>query len=365
VVVVGSGVAGASTAFALARRDVAVTVVHDDRSGIATAAGAGIVQPWSSPSTGPYYELYAAGAAHYPTLLQQLATVGVHDVDFRRTGSLVVGRDRDELDAAEERVRERTDGTAAGDGVTRFGATEARRLFPPLAEGLAALHVPSGARVDGRSLRAGLLDGARRLGAHLLPGTAELTADGRVRADGAQVAADAVVVAAGAWTPRLLQPLGIGLGLAPQRGQITHLRLAGVDTSGWPSVLPSTGHYLVAFDGGRVVAGATRETGSGFDPRVTAEGQREVLEQALALAPGLRDATVLETRVGLRPVADAGHPLIGPLAGLPGLWVNTGFGAGGLTMGPLAGELLADLVLGRAPAVDPSPFAPDAGLSST
>jgi D-amino-acid dehydrogenase len=143
-----------------------------------------------------------------------------------------------------------------------------------------------------------------------------------------------------------------------QRGQIAHLSVDGAATGRWPSVLPPGGHYLVGFEGGRVAAGATRETGSGFDPRVTAAGLREVLDRALAVAPGLAAATVLETRVGLRPVTDRGLPVIGPVPGRPGLWVVAGFGAAGLTLGPLAGRALADLLLTGRADVDLSPFAP-------
>jgi len=122
-------------------------------------------------------------------------------------------------------------------------------------------------------------------------------------------------------------------------------------------VLPPGGHYLVAFEDGRVAAGATREAGSGFDPRVTAAGLREVLDHALAVAPGLAGATVLETRVGLRPVADRGVPVIGAVPGRPGLWVLTGFGAAGLTIGPLAGRALAEQLLTGRAGVDLAPFA--------
>ncbi|HST65429.1 MAG TPA: FAD-dependent oxidoreductase, partial [Mycobacteriales bacterium] len=80
VVVVGRGVAGAATAFALAAGGAEVVVVDTVRSGQATAAGAGIVQPWSSAAEGPFYDLYAAGAAYYPTLLARLAEAGVSDV---------------------------------------------------------------------------------------------------------------------------------------------------------------------------------------------------------------------------------------------------------------------------------------------
>jgi D-amino-acid dehydrogenase len=108
-----------------------------------------------------------------------------------------------------------------------------------------------------------------------------------------------------------------------------------------------------------VVVGATREAGAGFDHRVTVAGQRQVLDAALTLAPGLADATVLETRVGFRPVTPDGFPLLGAVPGLDGLVVATGLGANGLTYGPLTGVLAADLALGEQPPVDLTPFRPD------
>lgn len=347
IVVVGAGVAGAATAFALARRGADVGIVDAGLPGQATAAGAGIVQPWSTSADGEFYELYAAGAAYYPQLVERLADAGVDDIGYRRTGGLVVNRDDRILDEVEERVVARI-GT---DGVGRLTSAEARALFPPLAPGLDGLLIEAGARVDGRALRDGLLAGARRFGARMLGPARASAVPGADRGwslllDEAPVGADAVVVAAGAWTGAVLEPLGVRIPVEPQRGQIVHLRLEAVDTGGWPSVHPVAEHYLVAFDGGRVAAGATRETGSGFDPRVTAAGQRQVLDRALALAPGLADATVIETRVGLRPLPEGDLPTDGPVDGFDGLYVNAGFGAGGLTMGPVVGERLAERILG-------------------
>jgi D-amino-acid dehydrogenase len=116
-------------------------------------------------------------------------------------------------------------------------------------------------------------------------------------------------------------------------------------------VHPLSHHYLVAFDQGRVAVGATREDGTGFDPRVTAAGQLQVLNDALSVAPGLADATLIETRVGLRPLADDAMPLVGAVPGHPGLFVATGYGAAGLTMGPLLGDALARTMLGEHVAV--------------
>ena len=124
-------------------------------------------------------------------------------------------------------------------------------------------------------------------------------------------------------------------------------------------VLPAgSGHYLLAFDDSRVVIGATREPEAGFGYRVTAAGLSEVLAQALAVAPGLGAATYLETRVGFRPAGPDTRPLLGPAGGVPGLFVATGLGAEGLTMGPYAGGIAARAALGLDPGTDLTPFAP-------
>lgn len=346
VLVIGSGVAGAATAFALARRGIAVTVADAGLTGRATDAGAGIIQPWSSVADGDFYELYSASADYYPELIQRLAEVGVDDIGFRRSGALIVNREASVVDATEERIAARAPQARTIGEVRRIGAASARDLFPPLGDGFHALHIAGGARVDGRALRAGLLAGAQAHGAQRVDGTVFLGADGVPRIEERELHADALVVAAGAWTNRVLDRLGARVPVEPQRGQITHLHLDGVDTRDWPSVHPVAPHYLVAFDDSRVVVGATRETGSGFDARVTAAGQQQVLADALSVAPGLADATVIETRVGLRPLPEGELPSVGELEGHPGVYVNAGFGAAGLTMGPLVGDLLAEQIVG-------------------
>jgi D-amino-acid dehydrogenase len=232
--------------------------------------------------------------------------------------------------------------------VDRIDNAAARELFPPLAEGLDAIFISGGARVDGRTLRDALLQAAVQLGAERLTGHAVLDHDGRrptITVDGQELGADAVVAAAGAWSRELLASIGYRPPVEPQKGQISHLRIAA-DTSRWPTVHPISHHYLVPFDEGRIAVGATRETGSGFDTRVTVAGQLQVLQNALSVAPGLADATLIETRVGLRPLADD-LPVAGAVPERPGLYVATGYGAGGLTMGPRIGDAIARLIMGQ------------------
>jgi len=351
-VVVGSGIAGASAAFGLARRGVAVTIVDDGAVGQATAASAGIIMPWATSDDGPFYDLYAAGAAFYPELLGLLADLGITRTDFRRSGGLIVNADPDLLDQSYQRViaRKQTAG-AAGDvigTVDKIDNAAARELFPPLAEGLDAIFISGGGRVDGRTLRDALLQAATRLGAERVTGHAAIDHDGTrpvITVDGRQLPADSAVVATGAWSRDLLSGLGYRTPVQPQKGQISHLRV-DADTSGWPTLHPISHHYLVPFDEGRIAVGATRETGSGFDTRVTAAGQLQVLQDALSVAPGLADATLIETRVGLRPLADE-LPVAGAVPDRPGLYVTVGYGAGGLTMGPRVGDAIARLIIGE------------------
>ncbi|MBV8523189.1 MAG: FAD-binding oxidoreductase [Acetobacteraceae bacterium] len=363
VAIIGAGVLGASTAFHLALAGVEVVVADQGHAGRATAAGAGIVSPWSSGRVDPNWRRIAdAGALYYPTLVQLLGEEGEFDIGYRRVGALSVAADEKELDRIEQEVRARRAEAPEAGEVTRLPPREARALFPPLCLDLAAVHVSGGARVDGRLLANALRCAAERRAARFHSSAAKLLArDGRVigiRLAAEAIEADCVVVAAGAWAPELLKPLGIGLAVTPQRGQIIHLRLEGADTEAWPIVLPSGSHYLVAFGGSRVVAGATRETGAGFDYRVTAAGQAEVLNEALAVAPGLGPATLVETRIGFRPIGPDLSPMLGRVAALNGLIIGNGLGPSGLTIGPFAGRLLAQLAMGEEPELDLTTYDP-------
>jgi D-amino-acid dehydrogenase len=363
IIVVGAGIVGAGTAYHLSAAGARVTLVDRADEGQATAAGAGIVCPWLSRGTDPArYLLSSAGARYYPELVARLRDDGCPDTGYARTGALAVSASPERVRQSAERARARLADEPEVGEVAVLDPGEARRLFPPLRADWPAAYVTGAARVDGRALRDALLTAAERHGTRRVHGSARVAvdADGRwsVRVGADPLAGDAVVVAAGAWSAEALTSPAPALPVAPQRGQIVHLQLPGADTGGWPIVLPDGDHYLLAFDDSRVVVGATRETGSGFDHRVTAGGLREVLDEAIAVAPGLAGATVTDVRVGFRPSSRDERPLLGPVAGAPGVIVATGFGPSGLTMGPYASAVVADLLLGRTPELDLTPYDP-------
>ena len=368
VVVVGAGIVGASAAWQLARRGVDVVLVESAEAGRATSAGAGIVQPWRPAATGSW-GAYSDLAGHtWPRLAAELAEDSGQDPSYAVVGGLTLGHDAALLRAAADDLVAARD-ARGWDGLGEVAVLDpgaAGDRFPVLRTDLPALWTGGVGRVDGRLFRDAAVAAADRAGVQRRTGRAELVAEGdRVRGvlvDGDRVDADVVLLAAGAWTTGLVGPLGIELALAPMRGQIVHLQVADGGTADWPTVMTSGEefghHYVLAFPGGRVVVGATREPDAGFDHRVTAGGQRQVLDAALTLAPGLADATVLETRIGFRPVTPDGLPLLGRVPGLDGVLVATGLGANGLTYGPLTGVLAAGLVMGEQPPFDLAPFAP-------
>jgi D-amino-acid dehydrogenase len=227
---------------------------------------------------------------------------------------------------------------------------------------LGAVHCSGAARIDGRRLLAALRARVLVLGGEIRRASAVPWMEaGRVvgvRASDELLAADAVVIAGGAWSSTLLSPLGVEPSIRPQRGQLIHLDLPGVATSAWPIVLGFSHQYLIAFPLSRVVVGATREDGVGFDARTTVGGVQSVLDQAFRLAPALRDATLREARVGFRPISGDRRPSIGPVPGHPNVFVAAGHAGYGLEVGPYSGALVAELIVGRSPAIDLTPFAP-------
>jgi D-amino-acid dehydrogenase len=361
IIIIGAGVLGASTAFHLARAGNPVTIIDAQLDGRATAAGAGIICPWvSGIEDQAFFRLYTAGGEYYPDLVAALASANETDLGYRRTGAMLVSDDADEL-AWLDRMAHQRQAPAMG-RITRLSSAAAQTAFPPLRPGFGGIHVAGGARVDGRRLAAALLRAAQSYGASFLQSQATpLLQAGRVvgvAVDGDRIPADRVIVTAGAWVNQTLRSTNSVLPIEPQRGQIVHLRLDDTPTQDWPVILPPGSHYIVPFDDGRIVAGATRETGTGFDYRVTAAGQMEVLSEALRIAPGLQAAAVLETRVGFRPASLAARPLLGWMKGIDGLAIGNGLGAAGLTIGPFAGRLLADLVTEQPALIDLAPFAP-------
>jgi D-amino-acid dehydrogenase len=315
----------------------------------------------------PWFNFAVKAVGYYPQLVADLAATGADDTSYAICGKLLVAVDEDEMAAfaqARTRIlaRQQQRGTPSPTALHDISSAEAQALFPPLATVRAAMWYSGAARVDGRYLAKALLQaGAYHglLSREATVATLQLTqgrATGVELSDGTVLSAGSVVIAGGAWSPNFGQQLGIQIPVAPQRGQIIHWDMAPAATGDWPIINAFHGHYIVCWPNGRVVTGATRESGSGFAAHTTAVGIREVIDEGLRVAPGLAQAKLHEVRVGLRPYSTRdGLPILGKVPGVDGVILATGPGPTGLQLGPYSGRLAADLALGQeiTEAIDP------------
>jgi len=368
VVVIGGGVVGASAAYHLARNGVETILADRRDAGHATGAGAGIISPGTSTRPLPAFFPFARDAVdHYPDMVDRLAEIGQASTGYEVAGELILAKTDEEfanLPALKALYAERRAGGMPNLGeVTDVDEATARQMFPTLGPIHGALHVPEAARVDGDSLRNALVAGAKHHGAEIRYGAASLrTERDRVTGvdlDGVRIEADGVIVATGAWTNALLDPIGLSVAVGPQRGQILHIDMGDTDTSRWP-ILGGTGEqYMLTFGPNRIVSGATRETGSGFDVRLTVGGLQLVFDHAMRVAPGVAQGTVKEIRIGLRPLSADGLPYLGRVPGHDRLVLATGHGPSGLQLGPYSGVIAAQLLLDEEVTTDLSAFAVD------
>jgi D-amino-acid dehydrogenase len=357
IIVIGAGVLGASTAYHLSKAGADVSLVDRGDKGQATDAAAGIVCPWLSQRRNKdWYQLVKGGARYYPELIAQLEADGETETGYKRVGAISLHSDPEKLEKMAERaIKRREDAPEMGE-VTILSPAETKRLFPPISEEYGSVFVSGGARVNGRALRNALVSAAVKNGASLLNGDASIIHENNralgIKLEGKSLLADKVIVTAGAWSQELLNPLGVNFKVTPQKAQIVHLELPQTETSSWPVVMPPTNQYILTFEDGRVVVGATHEDEAGFDNRVTAGGVHEILTKSLAVAPGLADSTILETRVGFRPFTPGFLPVIGVFPQYENIFLANGLGASGLTSGPYLGAELAKLALNQETEID-------------
>ncbi|RDI38498.1 NAD(P)/FAD-dependent oxidoreductase [Falsibacillus pallidus] len=367
IIIVGAGILGASTAFHLAKAGLNVVLIDRFDKGQATDAAAGIVCPWISQRRNKaWYEMVKGGARYYPDLIQQLKECGETETGYSRVGALSIHNDHTKLEKMAERAIERRKDAPEIGEVKILTPQQTKDLFPPLSDEFGSVWVSGAAKVNGRALRDALINAAVKCDAEVIHGDAELLQKGNsisgVRMDGREMQADKVIVTAGAWAKELLDQVGITFMVKPQKAQIVHLQIEDKGTEDWPVIMPQNDQYILSFEDGRVVIGATHENEVGFDSRVTAGGIHEVVSKALDIAPGLAQGEWLETRVGFRPFTPDFLPVIGPLPRVDGLLIANGLGASGLTSGPYLGAELAKLVQGIPTELDLTRYDPAGAL---
>lgn len=340
VVVVGGGLIGVTCALELARRGRRVLVLERGVPGAeASGAAAGILgAQLEAHEPGAEAELLLESRAMYPAFAASLeAETGV-SVGLRRCGVLRACAPG----AAHELERAVTWQRARGLSVEWLDAP----VEPAVSDALTqAVRFADDGQIDPPKLFAAASIAAARAGVVLRPATeVRRVLVERDRAVGVELGggealrAPDVVLAAGAWSSCLGgAPVD---DVRPVRGQIVEL---GLPAPLFSHVVFGPGAYLVPRADGRVLVGSTMEH-VGFERRVTAGGARDLLDAAVTIVPGLRDATLLGSWSGFRPHSPRG-PRVGA-SGVDGLTLATGHHRNGILLAPVTAARVADAITG-------------------
>ncbi|MBP0438010.1 D-amino acid dehydrogenase [Tianweitania sediminis] len=410
ILIVGSGVIGVTSAWYLARAGHEVTVL-DRQPGPAletSNANAGEVSPgYSSPWAGPGMPRKAAkwlmmkngplairprlDPAMWSWLLKMLgncsaeryainkarmvpiaeysrdclrelrATTGIA-YDERTRGTLQLFRTQEQLDGSADDVEVLKEFGVRHDILDRQGCIDAEPALDFVSEKfVGGLRLPqdetgdcrifterlaalASAAVDfryGTTVESLVLDGGRIVG---------------VKASDETLMADAVVVAAGSYSPRLLDPVGVRLPVYPVKGYSITFPVMNDAASPVSTVMDETYKIAITRLGDRVRVGGTAEI-SGFDLSLPVSRRAPLEHSVTDLFPGAGRVDGASFWCGLRPMTPDGPPIVGATR-VQGLYVNTGHGTLGWTMACGSGKVLADVISGCAADIDVSDLEP-------
>jgi len=368
VVVVGAGMVGAACALYAARAGLDVVVV--DRGPVAggtTGAGEGNLLV-SDKEPGPELELALLSGLLWTDLAQELGPA----FEYEPKGGLVVASTPESLTALTDLARAQQ---AAGVTTEPVTADELPSLEPYLAPGLAGgVLYPQDAQVMPTLAAAHLL---RASGARVETGRTVTevlrTADGAVRGvrtDRGDLHAPAVVNAAGTWGGEVAALAGVHLPVLPRRGFVlvteplprrVRRKVYAADyvsDVASDSAALQTSPVVEGTAAGPVLIGASRER-VGFDRSFSLPVVRALAAGATGLFPFLAQVRAMRTYLGFRPYLPDHLPAVGHDPRAPGLYHACGHEGAGIGLATGTGHLIAQLLGGKRPDLDLTPFRPD------
>ncbi len=355
VVIIGAGVAGLSIGWRLRQAGAEVTVLERGQPArAATWAAAGMIAVAGEMGAveTPESEFAQYSSSLWPAFATELEAASGREIFYRRDGALLIARTPAEAAALE-----------TGNGAERLTAAQILDKEPMLAGDISGgLWAPDEAQVDSRALGLALTEAFVRAGGELARNEAAFRVvlhGGRAAAVATpfrHVEADAVILAAGAWSAgigglpdEVLPPVrpvkGEMIAVSPPPGAALPRQVV------WGNEV-----YLVPRRDRLLIGATTAE--AGFDTAVTDAAALWLSRRAIALMPALATWEVGEHWAGLRPATPDGLPIVGRTA-VDGLFAATGQYRNGILFAPAIAENMSRLVLERAAeivAFDPRRF---------
>jgi glycine/D-amino acid oxidase-like deaminating enzyme len=365
VIVIGSGIIGAATAFALmrgARRRVTLLEKGPLASGM-TRRNAGLVHPFHA-----HAQLSELALASYTFYNQWAMHLGDNKSGYVETGAAVIANtdaDKPKLDSLAQTLAPLTS------AITHLERGALANLFPGVSTHFeSGLFTPSAGYADAVATAQGLVKVAQERGMQLATGTQVkqlLTAHGRVQGAATTTGnfeAPVVIVAAGSWSERLLAPVGVALYLRSQRGAVLFYEQPDALAQGQPIFLDAQGAFFLRPHPYRMSAAGyiddqTKTFGADtLDEYVPPQDAARVLQFAARCVPGLAKAQLKRGHTILYDMCADSLPALGRVTSVEGLYVAAGFGTSAFSVAPAVGELLAQLVIDGTALRDVSSFQP-------
>ncbi|BAN35930.1 glycine oxidase ThiO [Sulfuricella denitrificans skB26] len=337
VLIVGGGVIGLGSALELARGGATVTVMdRRECGGESSWAGGGILSPLLPWDYLPAVtNLTQLSGRLFPEWVERIADLSGIDPEYRVSGMRVLppfDAERAVQWCAGHNVRLEKDGDV--------------------------LWLPDVAQVRNPRLIKALRLALERMGVRIVE-QAEVTGivstDDRVeRLDttAGSFTAEHYVVAAGAWSKKLLGKQGVQLDIKPVRGQMLLYR---AKPGMLQHILLQNGTYLIPRDDGHILVGSTLED-VGFDKATTEEAGAALHARALGMLPQLAQAEFIKHWAGLRPAAPDNVPTIARHPQLENLYLNSGHFRYGVTMAPASAQILTNQLFNREQPLDVSNY---------
>lgn len=372
ILIIGGGVIGTAIACHLAVQGAKITLVEaKDLASGSSGACDGLVF-LQSKKPGVHLQMAMESLKRFKKLQKQLPV----PMEFTQTGGLVTIETDDEYRAMNTYVQNQQ---AIGLDVHLLDRKQVRLREPGLSGRIiGAAHSPLDAKINPINLTLGFALAAGNHGARILtrtPVTEILVKNNRVTGvvtSRGPIRADLVVNAAGAAAGNVARMAGIEMPVMPRRGQIavTHagppvlhhcLISAGYIAAKYNPELARTagqGISMEQTENGNLLLGSTREF-AGFDTGNTLGAIRKIITEAAVRLPALASFQIIRTFAGLRPWTPDGLPILGSVSKLDGFVMAAGHEGDGIALSAITGELMADSLLGKKPAIPLDRFSPD------
>lgn len=358
--IIGGGIIGCAAALELTKAGFQCTVTEKNTMGCeASSAAAGMLGAQvETHYPGPFYDLCRASLHQYEDWVAEIKEISGIDPEYIAKGILRVAFTEED----ERELRSRLPWIKDAAWMDPASLRSMEAALPEDIRG--GFYLEKDHQLQPTALTAALKGALLHLGCRIHENTPTyrlLLENGRVigaiTSSGPMVA-DVTIVAAGAWSTALTEPIGLSMPVFPVKGQCLSVR---PETPLTRHTVFTQGCYIVPKQDGTALIGATQHE-AGFDKQASFGTIAELYARASRLLPGISEAAFVRTWAGLRPGTKDGLPYLGTCSHLPGFIAATGHYRNGILLAPVTGVLVKQLALGEQTLLDLSPYSPDRQL---